>query len=127
MLGERWRALTIQVTDRFGDNGIVGVAILKIDGDLCEIDTLLLSCRVIGRTLETAFLSALAREAIASGAKRLAGWFIPSARNGPAADFYQQHGFAAAREQDAAVWWEIDLSRHMPAAPPWIVLEASPR
>ena len=56
-----WGIFTLAAKDRFGDNGIVGVAILRLEGDVAEIDTLLLSCRVIGRTIETAFLAALAK------------------------------------------------------------------
>ncbi|HVN63283.1 MAG TPA: HAD-IIIC family phosphatase, partial [Candidatus Binataceae bacterium] len=48
---------SVQVQDRFGDNGIVGVIILRKAEANCEIDTFLLSCRVLGRTLETAMLA----------------------------------------------------------------------
>jgi FkbH-like protein len=118
-------ALAIQVTDRFGDYGIVGVAILRIHDGLCEIDTFLLSCRVIGRTIETAFLAAITREAIAAGAGRLVGWFIPTMKNAPAATFYENHGFARTRENEGAVLWELDLTTHTLAVPPWITMEGT--
>ena len=51
------------VQDRFGDNGIVGVAILSHLGDECEVDTFLMSCRVIGRTMETAMIDTVIKEA----------------------------------------------------------------
>jgi len=44
------------VEDRFGDMGITGVFIARLDGTTAAIDTLLLSCRVLGRQLETAFV-----------------------------------------------------------------------
>ncbi len=50
---------SVRVKDRFGDNGIVGVLITRTEDDVCEIDTFLLSCRVIGRTIETAMLGFL--------------------------------------------------------------------
>ena len=56
--------LCARVTDRFGDNGTVGVAITRTKLDRCEIDTFLLSCRAIGRTIETAFLAWLAAQCI---------------------------------------------------------------
>jgi len=49
--------------NRFGDHGLVGVAITHDEGNTCLIDTLLLSCRVIGRTVETALLAHLAQSA----------------------------------------------------------------
>ena len=58
-----WRVWTLRVSDRYADNGLVGVAISHLDGDVCEIDSFLMSCRVIGRTVETALLAHLARDA----------------------------------------------------------------
>ena len=56
-----WRVYTIRARDRFGDNGLIGVAITRTQEETCEIDTLLLSCRVIGRTVETALLAEIAK------------------------------------------------------------------
>src|SRR5262249_23930379 len=49
-----WQVLSIRLRDRFGDHGLVGVSITHDQGEICEIDTFLLSCRIIGRTVETA-------------------------------------------------------------------------
>ena len=117
-----FQAFTLQVIDRFGDNGVVGVALLRYEGDVCEIDTFLLSCRVIGRTVETAFLAALAAHAAGRGAK-LTGWFVPTKKNAPAADFYDRHGFARVRERDESVLWELDLRDHSILCPAWISRE----
>ena len=84
---------SLRLTDRFGDNGIVGAAIVQIQDIAARIDTLLLSCRVIGRTAETAFLAFLVDWAKKHGATLLEGEFVPTAKNAPAADFYSQHGF----------------------------------
>jgi predicted enzyme involved in methoxymalonyl-ACP biosynthesis len=92
---------------------------------MCEIDTFLLSCRVIGRTVETAFLAAIAREAVSIGAKQLTGWFIPTKRNAPAAEFYQQNGFTAVQKDDDAMLWELDLTGHNLTVPPWITMEGT--
>jgi FkbH-like protein len=113
------RVYSLRVKDRYADNGLVGVAILAEKGDVCEIDTLLLSCRVIGRTVETAFLSKLAEEARAAGATRLHGWFLPTRKNAPAKDFYARHGFDAVGATAEGTCWSFDLSK--PAAcPDWI-------
>jgi len=66
-----WHCFSIRLRDRFGDNGLVGVAITHQQGATCEFDTLLLSCRIIGRTVETAFLSFLAQHARKLGAELL--------------------------------------------------------
>jgi len=117
-----WDVLTLRSRDRFGDNGIVGVAVLHHQGDACEIDTFLLSCRVIGRSLETALLAEVIATAAARGAKTLRGWFLATRKNAPAADFYERHGFRRARSSDDGTLWEIALSTNLPATPEWIAL-----
>ena len=117
-----WRTYTIRVKDRFGDNGIVGLALTKIVNGACEIDTLLLSCRVIGRTIETAFLATIASDAIKSGATKMIGQFLPTKKNAPAKDFYRQHGFKLTDEKSANQTWELSLKPNPLAVPPWIEL-----
>jgi FkbH-like protein len=114
------RVLSIKVRDRFGDHGLVGVAITQDEGETCNIDTFLLSCRVIGRTVETALLSQLATQASSRGCKRLSGWFLPTKKNAPARDFYSQHGFELAQQNGNGSLWSFDLSREKIAAPEWV-------
>lgn len=115
---------TIQVLDRFGDNGLVGVAITRVQDAICEIDTFLLSCRVIGRTVETAFLAVLAAEARRRGAARLRGSFLRTKKNSPAQGFYAAHGFTRTFEENGASQWELDLACEV-APPPWIEITLS--
>jgi len=114
------RVWCVRVTDRFGDNGIVGVMIARHAGPVCEIDTFLMSCRVIGRTVERAMLATLAEDARRAGAERLSGWFLPTRKNAPARDFYPKHGFESAEERDEGVRYELDLRAHGVEAPEWI-------
>lgn len=115
-------AWTVRVADRFGDNGLVAVLVLRHAGEACEIESLLMSCRVIGRTVETAVLAFAAARARALGAQRLEGWFIPTAKNAPAAEFYRGHGFRLAAERDGAGFWTLPLDAAAVACPPWIEL-----
>ena len=88
-----WQVLALRLRDRYADNGLVGVAITHDEGGGCRIDTFLLSCRVIGRTVETALLAYIAEAARERGARSLDGRFVPSKKNAPAKDFYREHGF----------------------------------
>jgi FkbH-like protein len=117
-----WQVLSIRVRDRFGDHGLVGVAITRDEKDVCEIDTLLLSCRVIGRTVETALLSYLAQAAAARGRQRLSGKFLPTKKNAPAKEFYAQHGFELHMQNGEGSLWELDLKLHPIPFPEWIKL-----
>jgi len=115
-----WHCFSLRVRDRFGDNGLVGVAITHHQGESYEIDTFLLSCRVIGRTVETAFLSFLADHARKLGAKRIAGWFLPTKKNAPARDFYSTHGFTEAEKNDAGTLWRLELAENILQCPEWV-------
>jgi FkbH-like protein len=118
----RWHCFSIRLRDRFADNGLVGVAVTHEQEDACEIDTLLLSCRVIGRTVETAFLSFLAQHARQQGARRLQGWFRPTGKNAPAREFYPNSGFQALRQNGEGTLWSLDLCEKPVSCPEWIRL-----
>jgi FkbH-like protein len=122
-----WQIFSIRVRDRFGDHGLVGVAIAHDQGDECEVDTFLLSCRVIGRTVETALLAHLAESAAQRGRKRLVGWFLPTKKNAPARDFYQQHGFERKEVNDSGSLWTLDLKTSTLRCPEWIKLKTGVR
>jgi FkbH-like protein len=79
---------SVSSQDRFGDNGIVGVIILKFEEKICIIDTFLLSCRVIARTIEQSMIAFVADFAQKNGAEKLIGEYIPTAKNKPACDVY---------------------------------------
>ena len=73
------------------------------------MDSFLMSCRIIGRTVETAFLSFLADWARQQGATQLEGEFIITAKNAPAAGFYQQHDFTQVSSDDVSSRWRLSL------------------
>jgi len=86
--------LVCEVFDRFGSVGLTGVLLALRKGDVAEIDSLLLSCRVLGREIEFAFVAAAAdwlrRE---WKTEAIDAEFIPSAKNMQCADFWERCGF----------------------------------
>jgi FkbH-like protein len=117
-----WRVYSMRVRDRFGDNGLVGVAITCDVHEVCEIDVLLLSCRVIGRTVETALLSFLVERARSMSMKQLQGWFLPTKKNEPAKEFYPRHNFRLLAERDGGTLWSMDVEQAEFKCPEWIRL-----
>lgn len=89
----------LKLSDRFGDYGVVGFCLTILDGDgdgnggEALIDTFLLSCRALGRGVETAFLAKCLDAAVRKGAARFKGLYIPSKKNAQVANFYAKHGF----------------------------------
>ena len=115
-----WHVHVIKVRDRYADNGWVGVAITHDQQDTCEIEAFLLSCRVIGRSVETALVAHLASEARARGMHRLQGWFLPTRKNGPAKEFYRSHGFELSSQTTGGELWSIDLECRALRCPEWV-------
>jgi thioesterase domain-containing protein/acyl carrier protein len=84
--------LTVSVKDRFGDYGLVGVIIYSATENAIDVDTLLLSCRVLGRGVEHQMLVRLGRIALARDLDWVDVHFNPSAKNHPAFNFLEGVG-----------------------------------
>ena len=82
-----------QVLDKFGDNGITGVYIVKKNEDFWIIDTFLLSCRIMGRGVENAILAEIMKSAKQNGINEIKAKFIPTEKNKPAENFLSEFGF----------------------------------
>ncbi len=95
--------LIAEVSDRFGDYGLVGVIIFKKQPDALAVDTLLLSCRAMGRGVEHEMLRRVALQAEAAGVPQIIVPFIPTARNQPALDFLES--IAAGEKQAQGDGW----------------------
>jgi len=76
-----------RLTDRFGDHGIVNLAIVKQQDEVWHLEQLLMSCRVIGRGVEEAFLATIGQSAKNNQVSRLTINFTQTAKNKPAEDF----------------------------------------
>ena len=103
---QRWITLTVALADRFGDNGLISVLLGRVDGDVLEIDTWLMSCRVLKRGVERFLLNHLHELALGRGLVSLRGRYIPTPRNAIVAAHYAELGFtrtACGRKRRNAV------------------------
>lgn len=128
-------ALAVRVRDRFGDAGVVGLALVAAELEVGEaaagepawrIDSFLLSCRVIGRGIEAAMLAEIAALARRAGVNRLVGEYIESAKNVLCTGFYPDHGFVpdpSQNENDKVVRYVLSLGEQTLQSPSWIQLE----
>jgi FkbH-like protein len=107
---ERGLGLIGRVVDKFGDHGVVTAATVSIEGSRAEIETFLMSCRVIGREIERAFLAALLALLAKRGVERVIGRFVATAKNGMVRDFYPASGFVPLEGCEEASSWSFDIS-----------------
>ena len=120
--------LQVRLADRFGDLGMIGVVICRkadTDDAAWEIDTWLMSCRVLGRKVEQAMLARVASEASARNVQRLIGRYIPTAKNGMVAEHYGKLGFALSDRLDIGVTlWNLSMAEYAAPALPMRVENA---
>jgi FkbH-like protein len=113
--------MSLRLEDNLTDHGLVGVLIAMRDGDVLDIDTWLMSCRVIGRTVEHAMAANLCRRATAMGCSRLRGMYVPTAKNSLVADLYPRLGFEPVSEDRGMSTWEYDIATHGAIQSPFVL------
>lgn len=104
---EGWKIWCISVADKFGDNGITGA--IMVNG--LEIDSLLLSCRILGKGIEKAFLKRALSLLKESGVDSVKAEYLPTLKNGQVADFFDKCGFTCVSENEGQKSYEIDLKK----------------
>lgn len=105
-LDSGWNIWCIGVSDKFGDNGITG-AIMLNNG---KIDSLLLSCRILGKGIEFAFLKTILRFAKELGLKFISAEYLPTHKNAQVSNFYEKCGFSCLLSNpDGSKTYSIDL------------------
>ncbi len=116
-------SLQVRLHDKFGDNGMISVVICRwTDSGVGEIDTWLMSCRVLGRRVEDAVLRELLRHAKHKGVSKLRGTYVPTSRNRLVEQHYAKLGFThVAQQTDGTTIWELDVACASVDPPPMIV------
>ncbi len=122
--GDAAFTLQTRLADKYGDFGMVGVIIatesLTDRGAVWELDTWLMSCRVLGRKVEEAMLAQIVSAARRANVMRLVGTYIPTAKNGMVADHYDKLGFTCVREDPAGRrTYSLELASHVLAPTPF--------
>lgn len=85
--------ITVHMADKYGDQGLVAVLILKYEGDEAEIDTFLMSCRVMGRNAEIEIVSNIKRMLKKKGISVVRATYLKTAKNAPVAELFERLGF----------------------------------
>jgi FkbH-like protein len=120
--------LQVRLGDLFGDNGMISVVICRKQASHWDIDTWVMSCRVLGRGVEQAVLNLLAVRASATGAHELRGLYIPTAKNALVKDHYARLGFAQSGQcEGGATSWALSLVDFAPKQVPITVIETFPQ
>ncbi len=97
----------VRLADRFGDNGLIAVLILRRDGEDLHVDTWVMSCRVLGRTVEEFIANQILVRARRRGCRSVVGRYVTSPKNALVAGLYDRLGFAPLDGDDKERRWSL--------------------
>lgn len=118
--GEDSEVVSLTAGDKVSELGLVGVAVVRYQDDVAEIDSFLMSCRALGRGLEDAFLHTVVANARKRGTSQVLGVFRPTSKNAQCINFYERNGFRKRDETAAGTIWELPTDHPAPSFPAWI-------
>jgi len=113
MADENISVFSWSLIDKFGDNGIVGLMVVKISGEDALVDVLLQSCRIIGRTVEQVVISVVAENMQDKGVKKIQGEYIATPKNIVVKDLFKNLGFSKESEGT----FTLNIADDIPAMP----------
>jgi len=116
--------LQVRLADTFGDNGMISVIICRPrETGVWDIDTWLMSCRVLGRKVEHMALHEVLKHARAAGICKLTGAYLPTDRNKLVVDHYARLGFTKlAGEATGLTRWELLVEKANPETAPMKII-----
>ena len=135
------RLVTVRLRDRYGDDGLVGAALMDTApaGAAWTARLLMMSCRALGRGVMEALLAWLIGQAAAGGATELRVPCVISERNVPLRLALAAGGFRAADSADPArpggdpgenlvvfAWTGGGSPRDLPGLPDWVIARDGP-
>jgi len=112
-------ALQFRLADRFGDNGLISVMVLRPapdDPGVLDIDPWVMSCRVFGRQVEFEAMTIAVEAAQRRGIRTLRAQYIPSEKNGIVAGLYESLGFTRTNRPgptEGASHWELHINEYI--------------
>jgi FkbH-like protein len=106
---KKFHTYQIRLKDKLGDNGMISIIICKKNTKFWEIDTWLMSCRVLGRKVEIATLQNIIQNAKNNGADKLIGYYNKTERNGLVKDHYKKLGFNKTSGDDHNEIWQLNI------------------
>ena len=107
--------LSFTLEDKFGDNGLIAVIIMKKqDDETLFVDTWFMSCRVLKRGMENFTLNTMVECAKRKGYKRIIGEYLPTPKNKMVEQHYPNLGFALSELASEGAKYVLDVDSYQP-------------
>ena len=92
--------ISVRMADKYGDQGLVAVLILRYDGVDAEIDSFLMSCRVMGRNAEDEIMAAVKDMLEKRGTEKVRAVYLKTAKNAPVVQLFDRLGFSLISDRE---------------------------
>lgn len=102
--------ITVHLADKYGEQGLVAVLILKYEDESAELDTFLMSCRVMGRSVENEIMARVKKLLETKLVKVVRAAYIKSAKNVPVVDLFERLGFSLISEENGNKKYEAKVN-----------------
>ena len=101
----------MRVEDRFGDYGLTGLIIIKLIENNAEIDTFLLSCRILGKDIEMFFLERVLLELKELNINNIYAKYIPTKKNKQVEDLYSKCNFSLLNDSNTEKKYVLKIQK----------------
>lgn len=105
---------SVSVNDKFGDNGLTAVCIVKENNDTANIDSFLMSCRIMGRNIECTIMNHIVDTYKQKGTKIIEAAYFPTIKNIPVCRFYDESGFFLVKQEGANKEYKLVIADYKP-------------
>ncbi len=109
---DKYITLYGKLTDKFGGNGLIAITVGKLANDICYIDLLLMSCRVLKRGMEFAMLDELIRKCRKKGINKLVGYYYKTHKNNMVSCLYKEFGFILDEKHEGYSSWSLNITNY---------------
>ena len=118
---DRHEVLVAQLSDKYGDFGAIGLALIERDEECCWLKLLLMSCRVISKGVGNVFLNFIVNRVRKQGVE-LKAQFVPTDKNKMMYITFKFNGFKEIDQKEEVVILSADLSYERPI-PDYVLLK----
>jgi len=106
-----WLVYSMEVSDKFGNSGVTGLCILERNNDSARIDTLLMSCRILGRNIEKVFINEILKDVNQSGINKINSQFVKTPKNAQVESYYENNGFTLVNADENQKTYLFDFDQ----------------
>ena len=106
IINDNFDVIAVKLDDKFSSLGIIGVSIIQYCNKTANIDTLLMSCRAIGRNVEDILMREICKAAKVKGCSRITGEYFATKKNSQVELLYKKYGLNIVSNNNSISKWE---------------------